>query len=78
MLKEVKHKLKMLQSSNRAALMQAATAEFQQKEGASDDDLEGGSSQNPDRQIGLKAKKQAMFKKKVGGIGAPKTNNFLE
>jgi hypothetical protein len=28
MLKEVKHKLKMLQSSNRAALMQAATAEF--------------------------------------------------
>ena len=44
MLKEVKHKLKMLQSSNRAALMQAATAEFQQKEGGSDDDLEGGNS----------------------------------
>jgi len=28
MLKEVKNKLKMLQSSNRAALMQAVTAEF--------------------------------------------------
>jgi hypothetical protein len=29
MLKEVKQKLKMLSSSNRQALMQAATAEFQ-------------------------------------------------
>jgi hypothetical protein len=51
MYKEAKYKLKMLQSANRNALMQDVKAEFQrprelQKEGASDDDFDGGNSQH--------------------------------
>lgn len=47
MLKEVRQKLKLLSSStNQAALLQAATADFKQENaGASDEDLEGGVSQ---------------------------------